>query len=129
MKMTLKKLLKNQEFPKKLFDKNGNEIYWENINGFFYIKEYDSNNDVIYCKDSDGHSYIKEYDSNNNLINFEHSNGYSYIQEFDSNNNRIYWENSQGIIFDNRPKEVKRLTHKEICELTGYNVEIIKEKE
>ena len=66
MKMTLKKSLKNQEFPKELFDKNGNEIY---------------------CEDSDG------------------------------------------IIIDNRPKEVKRLTHKEICELIGYNVEIIKEKE
>jgi len=33
------------------------------------------------------------------------------------------------MITDKRPKEVKRLTHKEICELTGYNVEIIKEKE
>ena len=66
MKMTLKKLLKNQEFPKELFDKNGNQIYWEN---------------------------------------------------------------SQGIIIDKRPKEVKRLTHKEICELIEYNVKIIKEKE
>ena len=66
MKMTLKKLLKNQEFPKKLFDKNGNEIYCE-------------------C--------------------------------------------SNGTIRGKRPKETKRLTHKEICELIGYNVEIIKEKE
>ena len=66
MKMTLEKLLKNQEFPKELFDKNRNQIYWEN---------------------------------------------------------------SDGIIIDNRPKETKRLTHKEICELIGYNVEIIKEKE
>ena len=33
MKMTLKKLLKNQEFPKELFDKNGNLIYYEDSDG------------------------------------------------------------------------------------------------
>ena len=72
---------------------------------------------------------INIYNSNNNEIYWENSNGDLVKSEFDSNNNRIYWENSQGIIIDKRPKEVKRLTHKEICELTGYNVEIIKEKE
>ena len=54
MKMTLKKLLKNQEFPKKLFDKNGNQIYCEKSNGYWIKKEYDSNNNRIYFKDSDG---------------------------------------------------------------------------
>ena len=101
MKMTLKKLLKNQEFPKKLFDKNGNEIYCEYSNGDWVKKEFDSNNNLIYWEDSDGF-WVK--------------------REFDSNNNRIYWENSQGIIIDKRPKEVKRLTHKEICELIGFDV-------
>ena len=106
--MTLKKLLKNQEFPKKLFDKNRNEIY---------------------CEYSNGDWSKSEFDSNNNLIYRENSNGYWFKRECDSNNNRIYWEDSNGTIDDNRPKEVKRLTHKEICELIGYNVEIIKEKE
>ena len=51
--MTLEKLLKNQEFTKKLFDKNGNEIYWENINGDCWVKrEFDSNNNIIYWEDS-----------------------------------------------------------------------------
>ena len=56
--MTLKKLLKNQEFPKQLFDKNRNEIYLETDDGFFYIKEYDSNNNEIYYEDSNGFSQI-----------------------------------------------------------------------
>ena len=103
MKMTLKKLLKNQEFPTQLFDKNGNEIY---------------------CEYSNGYSYIKEYDSNNNLINCEHNNGYSYIQEFDSNNNRIYWENSQGIIFDNRPK--KWYLNDKFFNSSHYNYNIVR---
>ena len=54
MKMTLKKSLKNQEFPKELFDKNRNQIYWENSNGFWIKKEYDSNNNLIYWEHSDG---------------------------------------------------------------------------
>ena len=128
MKMTLKKLLKNQEFPKKLFDKNGNEIYCENSNRF-WIKEYDSNNNEIYWENSHGFWVKSEFDSNNNRIYCEDSNGFWVKNEFDSNNNRIYYEDSDGTILDKRPKEVKRLTHKEICELIEYNVEIIKEKE
>ena len=90
---------------------------------------YDSNNNLIYCENSNRYWVKQEYDSNNNELYCEDSDGFWVKREFDSNNNRIYWENSQGIIIDKRPKEVKRLTHKEICELTGYNVEIIKEKE
>ena len=129
MKMTLKKSLKNQEFPKELFDKNRNQIYCENSDGYWIKKEYDSNNNEIYYEDSSGYWIKKEFDSNNNLIYWERSNGDWSKSEFDSNNNLIYCEDSDGTIIDNRPKEVKRLTHKEICELIGYNVEIIKEKE
>ena len=85
MKMTLKKLLKNQEFPKKLFDKNRNQIYWENSNGFWVKSEYDSNNDEIY---------------------FENSNGIWVKREYDSNG-MIYYEDSEGELVDNRPKENK----------------------
>jgi len=129
MKMTLKKLLKNQEFPKKLFDKNGNEIYWEYSSGYWIKSEFDSNNNEIYWENSDGFWVKKEYDSNNNEIYYENSDGLWSKREYDSNNNLIYYEDSDGTIRGNRPKEVKRLTHKEICELIGYNVEIIKEKE
>ena len=52
--MTLKKLLKNQEFPKELFDKNGNQIYWERSNGDWSKSEFDSNNNEIYYEDSNG---------------------------------------------------------------------------
>ena len=72
---------------------------------------------------------INIYNSNNKWVYYEDSGGDWSKREFDSNNNEIYCEDSDGTIDDNRPKEVKRLTHNEICELIGYNVEIIKEKE
>ena len=35
-------------------DKNGNLIYWENLNGFWSKREYDSQGNEIYYEDSDG---------------------------------------------------------------------------
>ena len=73
--MTLKKSLKNQEFPKELFDKNRNEIYCEYSSGFWVKREFDSNDNCIYCEDSDGDWVKSEFDSNNNLIYYEDSDG------------------------------------------------------
>ena len=67
----------------KLFDSNGNEIYHENIIGFWSKSEYDSNGREIFYKNI---------------------NGYWYKKEFDSNGNEIYFESSRdGVIFDKRP--------------------------
>ena len=93
------------------------------------INIYNSNNNEIYWENSNGDLVKSEFDSNNNRIYYEDSNGDWSKQEFDSNNYEIYREDSDGTILDKRPKETKRLTHKAICELIGYNVEIIKEKE
>jgi len=60
---------------KKKFDDNGNCIYTEYSDGYWYKYEYDNNGDVIYA---------------------EWSDGYWYKQEFDSNNNKIYYGNSYG---------------------------------
>jgi hypothetical protein len=37
---------------------------------------YDSNGNLIYCEDSDGYWYKQEFDSNNNCIYLENSMGY-----------------------------------------------------
>jgi len=37
-----------------LYDKNNNEIYYEDSSGYWYKKEYDKNNNEIYYENSSG---------------------------------------------------------------------------
>lgn len=83
MKKTIAQQLNIKKFPFEIEDDNGN---------------------VIYIEESDGYWYKREYDSNNNEIYFEDSNGYWVKKEYDSNNNEIYFETSGGLIEDKRPK-------------------------
>lgn len=86
--MTVAQLLKHDfnKGPLNLYDSNGNQIYYENSNGYWYKREYDANGNCIYT---------------------EYSNGYRVKQEFDTNGNRIYYENSNGrlIVSYKRPKK------------------------
>ena len=89
MNKTIAQQLNIKDFPFIIRDKQGNEIYYENFNGYSYKKEYDSKNREISHKDS---------------------NGYSWKWEYDSLGNRIYMENSRGEIEENRPKEDEIIT-------------------
>jgi hypothetical protein len=106
--MTIAKQLKITEFPFKIKDSKGKEIYYENSDGlwggFWAKREYDSEGKEIYYEDSTGYWVKHEYDSDGNLIYLENSNGYWAKSEYDSDGNKIYWEDSFGIIIDNRPK-------------------------
>jgi hypothetical protein len=81
--MTIAKQLKIKEFPFKIKDSKGNEIYLEYSTGFWAKYEYDSEDNWIYLENSDGYWAKREYDSEDNVI---------------------YCENSNGGIIDNRPK-------------------------
>jgi hypothetical protein len=56
--MTIAQLLKH-DFKSKgslyLYDSNGNLIYYENSNGYWFKHEYDSNGNEIYFEDSNGY--------------------------------------------------------------------------
>ena len=80
---TIAQQLNVKDFPFTIRDKNGNQIYFENSNGFWRKRERDSNGTEIY---------------------YEVSTGYWSKSKFDSNGNKIYHENSHGEIIDNRPK-------------------------
>lgn len=80
---TIAQQLNVTEFPFEIRDKNGNQIYWEDHDGYW-------------CK--------SEFDSNGNKIYFENFDGYWSKWEYDSNGNCIYYENYNGLIEDNRPK-------------------------
>jgi hypothetical protein len=42
------------DFPFKIKNKNGNQIYCENSNGFWSKREYDDKGGLIYCENSNG---------------------------------------------------------------------------
>ena len=68
---------------KQEYDVNGNQIYFENSNGYWCKYEYDTNGKLIYCEDSNGYWSKRDYDSNGKLT---------------------YRKDSTGYIIDNRPK-------------------------
>jgi hypothetical protein len=102
--MTITQQLKVKEFPFIIRNSKGQEVYWENSDGFWVKREYDSNGNEIYFENSYGSWEKREYDSDSNRIYFEKSNGFWAKSEYDSNGKEIYWENSDGEIIDNRPK-------------------------
>ena len=83
---TIAQQLNVKYFPFEIRDKNGNQIYYEDSNGYWVKKEYDSNGNEIY---------------------FEYSDGFWGKSEYDSNRNEIYYEDSDGDVVDNRPKPVE----------------------
>src|SRR5690606_1586636 len=124
--MTIAQQLKIKDFPFEIKDSNGNIIYHETSNGYWYKYEYDSKSNQIYYEDSNGYWIKREYDSNGNLIYFENSRGYWYKCEYDSKGNRIYYENSDGTIIDRR-LEIE-LTLDEIAQKFGIPVSQLKIK-
>jgi hypothetical protein len=101
---TIAQQLNIKEFPFEIRDKNGNEIYYEDSDGFWVKWEYDSRGNEIYCEDSDG-LWVK--------------------REFDSRGNEIYCEDSDGRIIDRRTKEV---TLEEVADKFGIDVRNLKIK-
>ena len=62
-----------------------------------YLRLYDSNGNWIYFEDSDGSWAKYGYDSNGNEIYFETSDGFCHKYEYDSNGNETYFEDSDGM--------------------------------
>ncbi len=82
------------------------QIKWDfEANGTLEIK--DKNGNLIYWEDSDGYWWKWEHDSQGNKIYYETSYEYWDKQEYDSKGKRIYYENSNGEIIDNRPKPLR----------------------
>ena len=60
----------------RVYNTNGNEIYYETSDGYWYKNEYDTNGNNIYYESSDGYWEKFEYDTNGNIIYRENSDGY-----------------------------------------------------
>jgi hypothetical protein len=81
--MTIAQQLKIKEFPFEIKDSDGNQIYWENSNGYWEKREYDSEGNRIYYEDSNGYWSKHEYDPNGNVIYYENFTGYWFKRECD----------------------------------------------
>ena len=88
------------EYPIKLYDKDGKQVYFE---------------------DSDGYCWKREYDDGKQVY-FEASNGYWWKYEY-KDGKHVYFENSNGDIIDNR--EPVDMTMEDVCKLAGRNVRIV----
>ena len=119
--------IKDKDFPFEIKDKNANQIYSEDSNGYWVKSEYDQNGKKIYYEKSNGYWDKSEFDQNGNQIYFEKSNGYWRKYEYDHNGNKIYVEDSDGYIKDNRPKVVE-LTIDQIAEKLNIDVNLLKIK-
>ncbi len=51
---TIAQQLNVKDFPFEINDKNNNEIYWENSDGFWVKREFNQSNNQIYYENSDG---------------------------------------------------------------------------
>jgi hypothetical protein len=74
-KKTIAQQLGVTKFPFIIKNDNGNDIYYEDSDGYWAKWEYDGNKNEIYWEDSDGLWWKKEYDQNGNQINYEDSDG------------------------------------------------------
>ena len=105
---TIAQFLKVKDFPFAIKDKNSNEIYYENSDGFW-------------CK--------SEYDDQGNVIRYENLDGFWSKWERDDQGNEIYYEDSNGEIIDKRSKPMIELTLEDIAKLKGVDVSQIRIKE
>ena len=85
----------------KVLDNEGNRVYFEDSNGYWFKQVYDDKDNIIYYENDDG--YWEKY-------------------EYDNNGNVTYYEDSEGKIGDNRPKV--ELTLKEIAD--KFEVDLIR---
>ena len=86
-----------------IYDDNGNEIYFEDLNnGKWNKREYNDNGNEIYYEDSDGKWVKREFNENGKVTYGENYTGKWSKWEYDERGDRIYFENSDGYIEDRR---------------------------
>lgn len=95
---TIAQQLNVKEFPFIIKDKNWNEIYREESDGFWIRSGHDSKGRFTFLENSEG-TQVK--------------------QEFDKDDNVIYLEENGKVSIDDRPIHVTELKDGEIAEIVG----------
>jgi len=109
------------EYPIRLRDKDGNEVYYERSDGCWSRSKYEDGREVLY-EDSSGFWYKREY-KDGNVVYDEDSNGCWHKMEY-KDGKRVYLEDSFGRIIDHR--EPVDMTMAEVCKELGRNIRIVR---
>ena len=72
-KITIAKLFGTKEFPLNLYDEQGNKLYYENADGYWWKSMYIGNEE--YHENADGYWYKQMYDEQGNIVYYENSEG------------------------------------------------------
>jgi len=107
------------KYPIRLCDKDGNETYYEDSDGYWQKCEYDDGKEV-YFENSDGYWWNREY-KDGKVVYHEESNDHWWKREYEGGK-EVYFEDSTGYISDNR--EPVDMTLEEVCKLAGKKVRI-----
>jgi hypothetical protein len=105
---TIAQFLKVKTFPFFINNDQGNQIYLEDLDGYWDKCEYDAKGNQIY---------------------YEDSLGYWAKREYDDQGNQIYFEDSSGFIFDHLRKPIVELTLEDIAKFKGVDASQIRIKE
>jgi hypothetical protein len=102
--MEIKDLFREVKYPIRIFDKNGNQIYYQEDDCWWVKEEYNEKGNVIYREDSSKVWVKYDYDEKTNFQYIISSTGYWRKEQFDEKGNVIYQETStSGVLIDNRP--------------------------
>lgn len=102
---TIAQQLNIKDFPFQIKNKNSKEIYYEDLDGYWFKREYNSQGNQIYFETSENYWAKKEYDSEGHVI---------------------YFEDSDGEVRDNRPKPVPEYTMEQLTQMLGKEFKIKK---
>ena len=122
MNKTIAQQLNITKFPFNIKDEKGNEIYYEDSNGFWTKNQFDEKGNEVYYEDSEGCWVKSQFDEKGNEIYYEDSTGFWAKYQYDEKGNRVYYETSTGYTVDNRPKQTVVITLDEIAK--KFNIDI-----
>ena len=93
------------------YNKDGNEVYYEDSDGSWWKSEYKDGNEV-YREYSDGSWWKSEY-KDGKKVYYENSNGYWWKSEY-KDGNEVYYEYSNGswLKLDNEGNKIEYLNKK-----------------
>lgn len=83
----------NKNYPIRVCDENGNEMYYEDKNGYWALDGYNGNSKHVYHQDSGGFWWCDEYNEEGLIVKFSNSYGHWYKKRYDENGRMIAYAN------------------------------------
>jgi YD repeat-containing protein len=111
------------EDAQRTYDSNGNQLTFEDSDGYWCKSTYDSNSYLLTYKNSNGYWYEYTYDSSGNRLTSEYSDGIWHKSTYDSSGNELTYESSDGT---RRGFDTKEYTMEELTKELGHNFKIKK---